>query len=181
MNDPAVQLETPAAPTYPPPPAVHWVVLLIAFLVLEFLLEAFLPPTLSGFAWLIYLCLWLRKLNPQASSLRWAIASIAVELAGDTVQLLQSQGLLFPTPVLGWLIRALIVSSFLLAMVVVFIIRSELEEHYNYREPMGLYLSPALTFFFSCLYLQYHLYDIAQFRKRQASGFPSRSGSSLFS
>ena len=38
--------------------------------------------------------------------------------------------------------------------------RSELEEHFNTVEPVGLSLSGVMTFFFGGLYFQYHINDI---------------------
>jgi hypothetical protein len=180
MELPPNGLEPSPGTAYPPPPSIHWTALLFAFLLIEFLLEKFLPDLFIGFAdtlllnaWLVYLCLWMRKLDPRSRSLPWAFVSIAAELALNSVQFLQNEEVLTPTPALGWLIRGLMVASFVLAVAVVFIMRSELEQHYNQREPIGLYLSPALTFLFSCLYFQYHFYDIAQFKKRQAKGLVS--------
>jgi Na+/H+-translocating membrane pyrophosphatase len=48
----------------------------------------------------------------------------------------------------------------------IYLVRAELHYHYNQREPVGLYLSGVMTFFFSFLYFQYHLYKIAQLRER---------------
>jgi hypothetical protein len=41
-------------------------------------------------------------------------------------------------------------------------LKSSLEEHYNSAEPMGLLLSGVMTFFFGCIYFQYHLNDIVR-------------------
>jgi hypothetical protein len=38
-----------------------------------------------------------------------------------------------------------------------------------------------MTLFFSFLYFQYHLYDIVQFKQRQAQGIVSTSGHNLLS
>jgi len=48
-----------------------------------------------------------------------------------------------------------------------FVIRAELLKHYNEREPAGLKLGLFMTFFFSYLYFQYHLYKIALAKKQQ--------------
>jgi len=188
MDLPLNDLEPTPAPTYPSPPSIHWTALLFAFLLIEILLEKFLPDLYIGFAdtlllnaWLIYLCLWMRKLAPHSRSLTWAWISIAAELALNSVQFLQNEEVLLPSPSLGWLIRGLIAASFVLAVAVIFILRGELMQHYTQREPIGLYLSPVLTFLFSCLYFQYHFYDIAQFKKRQAKGFPAAVNTRLLS
>jgi hypothetical protein len=41
-----------------------------------------------------------------------------------------------------------------------FKLRTSLERHYNTDEPMGLALGGVMTFFFGCIYFQYHLNDI---------------------
>jgi len=177
MDQPSNQPDPAPAPNYPAPPSIHWTALLFAFLLFEILLEKFLPDLYIGFAdtillnaWLIYLCLWMRKLSPHSRSLPWAWVSIAAELALNSVQFLQNEEVLTPSPALGWLIRGLIAVSFVLAVAVIFILRGELIHHYNQQEPIGLYLSPALTLLFSCIYFQYHFYDIAQYKKRLARG-----------
>jgi len=68
---------------FPAPPRVHWAVLLLLIAVAETLVCYLFPAPYRNFAiyavaaaWPTYLCLWIRKLNPRASSLYWAIASI---------------------------------------------------------------------------------------------------------
>jgi hypothetical protein len=67
-----------------------------------------------------------------------------------------------------------------LDFVVIFSIRDELQKHYNEREPIGLHLGGVLTFFFSYIYFQYHLHEIAQFKKRQTEGVLSGTSRTLF-
>jgi hypothetical protein len=38
-------------------------------------------------------------------------------------------------------------------------------EYYNSREKIGLELTGAMTFFFSTVYLQYHVNEIARWKK----------------
>jgi hypothetical protein len=53
--------------------------------------------------------------------------------------------------------------------VTIYSIRNELQTHYNRIEPIGLQLGGIMTFFFSFLYFQYHLYKIAQLKQRYGS------------
>lgn len=85
-------------------------------------------------AWPIYLCLWIRKIDPKSVSLYWALASFVT-------------GFLF---------------SWILWIVVIFEAREELLAHYNRREPIGLRLNWFLTLLFSFVYFQYHLRTIAE-------------------
>ena len=41
-----------------------------------------------------------------------------------------------------------------------FSLKSSLQQHYNSVDPMGLFLSGVMTFFFGDIYFQYHLNDI---------------------
>jgi hypothetical protein len=56
--------------------------------------------------------------------------------------------------------------ALLIWFVTIYVIRADLHYHYNLREPVGLYLSGVMTFFFSFLYFQYHLRKIAELRER---------------
>ncbi|HEX7287124.1 MAG TPA: DUF4339 domain-containing protein [Candidatus Angelobacter sp.] len=47
----------------------------------------------------------------------------------------------------------------------IFSIRSAMEEYYNSTENIGLSLSGVMTFFFSTIYLQYHINRIARWKK----------------
>ena len=47
----------------------------------------------------------------------------------------------------------------------VFNIKAAMEEYYNSTEDIGLQLSGAMTFFFSTVYLQYHINRIARWKK----------------
>lgn len=47
----------------------------------------------------------------------------------------------------------------------IFSIRSAMEDYYNSTENIGLSLSGVMTFFFSTIYLQYHINRIARWKK----------------
>jgi preprotein translocase subunit SecY len=54
----------------------------------------------------------------------------------------------------------------------VFTMRSDIEEHFNTAEPIGLSLSGVMTFFFSVFYFQYHFTRINEMKQRQMTGYP---------
>lgn len=156
---------------YPPPPGVHWVVLLLTWFALSMLVAVFAPPhyqnllnSLIADSWAAYFCLWLRRLNPEAVSFFWCDVYVVVEI---------SYALILTVPhrsdALDTLGAFLALASAILAIVTIFIIRRELLEHYNRREPIGLDLSGAMTFFFSFLYFQAKLYPIAKLKKDLAA------------
>jgi hypothetical protein len=47
----------------------------------------------------------------------------------------------------------------------VFAIRSAVEDYYNSKENIGLTLTGVMTFFFSTVYIQYHINRIARWKK----------------
>ena len=133
--------------SFPSPPRLPWVVLLIAIAGSEALVLWLVRQPFREFlvnlviaAWPIYLCLWIRKIDQRSLSLYWALASFAT-------------GFLF---------------SWLLWIVVIFEIREELLEHYNAREPIGLRLNLLMTLLFSFVYFQYHLNRIRREKERNA-------------
>jgi hypothetical protein len=135
--------------TFPAPPRVHWAVLLVLIASAEVLVCWLFPGPYRNFAiyavaaaWPTYLCIWIRRLNPRASSLYWAIASIVT-----------GYGFLF---------------SWLLGVVVIFELREELLEHYNRREPIGISLNWLLTIVGSVVYFQFALNKVAH-QKETAS------------
>jgi hypothetical protein len=155
---------------YPPPPRVHWFVLLLAWIALAFLF-LFLAPepyqkllqSLAVDAWAFYLCLWIRSLDPHARSPFWCDAYVVVELAYALMSIRQN-----PSEVGQDIVNALAFASFALGIWTIYLIRADLLKHYNQREPIGLELNGAMTRFFSFLYFQSKLYPIAQSKKRQA-------------
>ena len=53
----------------------------------------------------------------------------------------------------------------IIVLVARFTMRSELEQHYNTVEPIGLRLSGVMTFFFGSLYFQYHFNRINELKR----------------
>lgn len=126
----------------------------------EVLAFRFVPAPWRNFAtffvaavWPLYLCIWIRKIDSQSSSLYWAIASLVTGV-----------GFLF---------------SWLLWIVVIFELREELLEHYNRREPMNLRLNFFLTILFSFVYFQYAMNKIAKQKEATREPFASDSSSSV--
>lgn len=126
---------------YPAPPRLHWAVLLLLLVSAEALVVWFVPDQYRNIAvftiaavWPTYLCFWIRRIDPRASSLYWAIASVVTGF-----------GFIF---------------SLLLWIVVIFELREELLEHYNRRQPVSLRLNWFLTALFSFVYFQYALNKI---------------------
>jgi hypothetical protein len=168
MNQPQPQPDAEPSVAYPAPPNVHWGVLFVAEIVISIIAIVLTPraywhlvANLGFDAWALYLCLWIRKLEPGALSIFWCSAFVTLQLVISVPA--------GPGPVsAGVTIIGGIIALFAIALwiVTIYLIRAELHYHYNVREPIGLYLGGVMTFFFSFLYFQYHLYNIAQLKER---------------
>ena len=157
---------------YPPPPRIHWTVLLGAFTILDWIVNTYSPKpyreildSLPINAWAFYLCLWIRKLDHDALSPFLCDAYVVVELAFAWSGTWQS-----PSSTLQLVSDILGFASAVLGIVTIYWVRADLQRHYREREPFPLSLGPVMTLFFSFVYFQFHLYDIAEQKlKEQAS------------
>ena len=166
---------------FPPPPRVHWFALFLAWTAVNYLIKFFTPQpyqtllnSLVPDAWAFYLCLWIRQLDPESRSAFWCDLYVVVELgfAALTIQR-------HPSPTTETLISLLEIASGILGIATIYLIRADLLKHYNEREPIGIYLGPVMTFFFSFLYFQSQLYPIAQMKKRKAEACVPEAGRTL--
>jgi hypothetical protein len=158
MEYPSLQQAANNSREFPSPPRIHWAVLLGAIVAAEAASLWLVPRQYREFvinvvtaAWPIYLCFWIRKIDPKSTSLYWALASFVT-------------GFLF---------------SWVLWIVVIFEIREELLDHYNRREPIGLRLNFLLTFFFSFFYFQYALNKITKEKELDAEGTETEPDTSV--
>jgi hypothetical protein len=168
LDQPPALPEAEKRIVYPPPPNVHWGVLFIAQIVIAIFLCFLVPKAywslvsnLSLDAWAIYLCLWIRRLEPGTMSIYWCAAYVALQISFNIpgAPVPANTGITLFAAALGLICIAMWIAT-------IFLIRAELHYHYNQREPVGLYLGGVMTFFFSFLYFQYHLYKIAQLREQ---------------
>jgi hypothetical protein len=143
------------------------VVNVLCRLVLPKAIGSFLPSVIIK-TWGIYLCLWIRTINPKATSIFWVGGSLFCEAILIFLSMLHERTTLVN---LGILIYALL--AFGTGIASIYIVRYELLKHYNEVEPVGLDLGPVITFFFSYIYFQYHLVDIAEAKRQQASTLTS--------
>lgn len=172
MEELSPQLGPDYRSAYYDPPNVPWWFLLIFFFLLGGI-AALLPDSLLWIIvvkllwglWCIYLCFWLRRLDPNSKALLWILACTALDLVRVIVRsTIDAKESLLP---------ALAGLAYVVIFVIgIFVIRAELERHYNQQERLRLKLSPVMTFFFSFVYFQFHLYYIGEVRrqKREALG-----------
>jgi hypothetical protein len=147
----------PVAPQYPPPPSLHWgIVLLLAVLTCGLFL----------WVWAIVQALWLKKVAPQSKTL--LLYSIAIGLLVLSVVAGVSGATMQRSSPLAALLE---IAGAIVFLVGAFKMRDALEEHYNSAEPIGLSLSGVMTFFFAVYYFQYHFNRINEMKQRQM-GYP---------
>ena len=144
---------------YPDPPNLHWALLLLIDI---------LTCSFFQMVWNIILASWFRRVAPGSKALLLYIASailIVVQFSmGQILGLTMGRhglahgygysyhygahpgtyGIYGLVALVCWVVR----------LIARFTFRSELEQHYNTVEPIGLRINPVLTFFFGGLYLQ---------------------------
>ena len=156
---PAAYGQQPGAPVgggasspYPDAPNLNWGLVLLFGL---------LTCTLFMVIWNLVVAAWLRRVQPNATSLFYYLgAPILMVLQWSTglsytLHHIASPGLHMYidhplTGILGlavWVVR----------LIARFSQKASLEEHFNTVEPLGLRLSGVMTFFFGGVYFQYHL------------------------
>ena len=146
-----------ASSSYPIPPDMHWLVVLI------------ISAITSGLGYLVWgfkQAFFVKKLDPANKSVRYFMLSFVamlVQVALYFVMLtdLSSGSVAALLPMV--MITNVVIVIF--AYMGIFGMRRSLINHYNSVEPIGLQLGGVMTFFFSILYFQYHLSRIAAWRK----------------
>ena len=145
---PATPVVTPSqVQVVPLPPNLHWVIVLILDLVTR---------NLFNLIWALVLANWGRKLSGSNKPM------VLVAM--------------YPAAIITGMIAAAVTGStalsavFIFAGLVVYLfgifsIREAIEDYYNSTENIGLTLSGPMTFFFSTVYLQYHVNRIARWKK----------------
>jgi hypothetical protein len=156
-----IPVPSPAAPVsvapprdlVPLPPNLHWGILLVLVL---------LTRQLFNWIWAFVLANWARKLSGNNKPMVLVamypggfLAGILAMAFGEGTQRQYMAGL-------GGLF---ILVGAIAYIVGIFKIKEAMEEYYNSRENIGLVLSGVMTFFFSSVYLQYHVNSIARWKK----------------
>jgi len=130
------------------PPNLHWSIVLILGL---------LTRQLFNLVWALLQGNWARKLSGDNKPLVLVAMYPAGMVAGFlTIVLFRDAA------ALGGLF---IIAGAIVYLVGVFSIKAAMEEYYNSTENIGLQLSGAMTFFFSTVYIQYHINSIARWKK----------------
>jgi hypothetical protein len=132
----------------PLPPNLHWSIVLILGVVTR---------QLFNLIWALLQANWARKLSGDNKPM----VLVAMYPAGMVAGILTT--LLYPH-------SAPLGSIFILGGAIVYLfgmfsIKDAMEQYYNSKENIGLQLSGVMTFFFSTVYIQYHINSIARWKK----------------
>jgi hypothetical protein len=144
----------PPAVYYPPPPNLHWGLVLAIGIV---------TCGIFAYVWAFIEASWVKKIDPSSKAIIYYAISTATLLVEIGLDVSGNQQL----TALGSLIGLVGAVFFIVAA---FSMRSSIENHFNSVEPIGLALSGVMTFFFSVYYFQYHFTKINEMKARQAMG-----------
>jgi hypothetical protein len=134
------------------PPNLHWSIVLILGLITR---------QLFNLVWALVQANWARKLIGDNKPMVLVAMYPAGMVAGVlTILLFRGQGSAIAG--LGFLF---ILAGAIVYLFGVFSLKAAMEEYYNSTENIGLQMSGAMTFFFSTVYLQYHINSIARWKK----------------
>jgi hypothetical protein len=131
----------------PLPPNLHWSIVLIL---------GVLTRQLFNLIWALVQANWARKLSGDNKPM----VLVAMYPAGMIAGILTTA--LYRNAGLGALF---IFAGAIVYLFGVFSIKAAMEEYYNSTEKVGLQLSGVMTFFFSTVYIQYHVNSLARWKK----------------
>jgi GYF domain 2 len=141
----ATEAITPVAEV-PLPPNLHWAIVLILDLVTR---------NLFNLIWALVLANWGRKLSGNNKPM----VLVAMYPAGII------SGMIAMSLHFAAIGGILVIGGAIVYLFGIFAIREAMEDYYNSRENIGLTLSGVMTFFFSTIYLQYHVNRIHRWKK----------------
>jgi hypothetical protein len=144
----------PYVPQYPPPPSLHWGLVLGIDIITCFLF---------GWVWAVVQASWVRKVQPESKAIVYYAVALTLFAFAVIMRVSGSQ----ETQAVGSLVNLV---GAVFWFVAAFSMKNSLEEHYNTAEPIALRLSGVMTFFFNVIYFQYHFTEINEMKNRQASG-----------
>jgi hypothetical protein len=152
-----------AAALYPDPPNLHWALVLVI---------GIFTCGLFSIVWMFVQAAWMRKVNPNSKALFYYIAAIVLYpvLIGLEIASYVAVKNGTPSGVFSALYLVCALAVFVLMLVAIFTMRSDMEEHFNGPEPIGLSLSGVMTFFFSIYYFQYHFSRINEIKRAARYG-----------
>ena len=153
-----------AASAYPDPPNLHWALVL---------LFSFLTCSLFMVVWNLILATWMKRVQPNSKAIFFYVGALVLAILQfifrphDRIHIGQGFHVWLWEYYRAHIVRRIIVPIviWIVRLTARFTMRSELEEHFNTAEPIGLSLSGVMTFFFGGLYFQYHITLINEMKR----------------
>jgi hypothetical protein len=143
---------TPVTTTAPElvslPPNWHWLIILVL---------GILTRQLFNMIWALVQANWARKLSNDNKPMVLVAMYPAGMIAGFLTMAFN--------PRMAAVGGLFIIGGAIVYLVGIFSIKSAMEEYYTTTENIGLQLSGVMTFFFSTVYIQYHINSIARWKK----------------
>ena len=140
---------------YPPPPSLHWGVVLLLGIV---------TCGIFAWVWVFVEAAWMKKVAPASKAallygLSVGLLVLAFVLNISATQTGMPRGVGSLLDIAGWI----------LWLVASFNMRSGIEEHFSTVEPVpsAMNLSGVMTFFFNVYYFQYHFTKVNELKKQQ--------------
>jgi len=146
----AAAAPAPARELVPLPPNWHWLIVLILGVITR---------QLFNLGWALVQANWARKLSKDNKPMV-LVAMYPAGMVAGTLMMTMFRG-----TALAGLGGLFIFAGAIVYLFGVFAIRAAMEEYYNSVEPIGLSLSGVMTFFFSTVYIQYHINSLARWKK----------------
>ncbi len=142
-----------AASPYPDAPNLHWGLVL---------LFSILTCTIFIWIWNLVVAAWLKRVQPNATSLFFYLGAIVLLIIQVGMQAGSLHHVMSPGVHTGYNPITGIVGllAWIVKLVARFSQRASLEEHFNGPEPVGLQLNPVMVFFFGGIYFQYKINEI---------------------
>ena len=138
------------------PPNLHWIILAVL---------VFVTRQMFNWVWVLVQANWARKLagsnKPLVLTAMYPASFLAAFCAG-----LFAAALGISDETTQILAGALVIGGLITYMFGIFAIRSAMEDYYNSTENINLRLSGVMTWFFSTVYFQYHINQIAKWKKK---------------
>jgi uncharacterized protein DUF4339 len=132
----------------PLPPNWHWAIILILGIVTR---------QLFNMVWALVQANWARKLGNDNKPMVLVAMYPAGMIAGFLTMVLN--------PKMAALGSLFIIGGAIVYLFGIFSIKSAMEGYYTMTENIGLQMSGAMTFFFSTVYIQYHINSIARWKQ----------------
>ncbi|GAB2604071.1 hypothetical protein GCM10027034_41440 [Ramlibacter solisilvae] len=151
---PALQPAIPSAvqpdTAVPPPPRLHWALVLLL---------SFVTFGLFFVIWMFVQARWVRRIDPASDAIPLTLVYLALVIAGQWMGAGTAED--SASAATGAL---LVLAGWIVSFFAFFSMRRSMLDHYNRREPIGLRLSAFMTFVFNVFYFQHHMTRIARWK-----------------